>query len=572
MKVVYVGSSNSRYNELLQTETAFLALGWDKWDDFGYKTLLPCRFVVDKLEVEISNIRILVDGHSFTASRFDELVKSGWNGEFPPPQTNFISNPEDIDFYQIIAGKSDHSIAMEIAEKLRDASLLFNTANDESAFSLIESEGFKSSLQREGGSRKAFTDGWLLFDEFGEPTIGDFTINIPSDVHEQPFSIPFKFNSKVLPYEINVLIGPNGIGKSYSLQLLVEYWLKIGRGTDDAIAESNTEPFDHYPNISRLILVSYSPFEEFTLDLEHTNLRDKDAYKYFGFRRKRSIDGESDSIGISRNLPSRDSVESIFKCVSEDKKYGFVENWVNKFTTAKQVLMEAIDFDSLALVLKDGAVPSTFFDGFFWDEDANRHCLEQGDKKYFKLDELVISELIPEKIEENIVKSEGVIFLKDNQPVALSSGQRLFSYIVINVLGALKNNSFVVVDEPELFLHPNLEITFISLLKSVLKKFHSKAILATHSLSTVREVPANCVHVLKESEYGKEVLRPPFETFGGDMQRISSYVFGDKSVTKPFDNWINDKVAEYTNPEELIEDLDQEINEEMMMRILGATK
>jgi hypothetical protein len=112
-----------------------------------------------------------------------------------------------------------------------------------------------------------------------------------------------------------------------------------------------------------------------------------------------------------------------------------------------------------------------------------------------------------------------------------------------------------------------LDIEFVSLLKKVLSPFKSKAILATHSLAVVREVPSKCVHIFRDEGFGLDVVSPPFETFGGDMQRISSYVFGDKSVTKPFEDFLV-KQSDKFSPEELIEALGNEINEEMTMSIL----
>ena len=63
------------------------------------------------------------------------------------------------------------------------------------------------------------------------------------------------------------------------------------------------------------------------------------------------------------------------------------------------------------------------------------------------------------------------------------------------------------------------------------------------------------------------MIKPPFETFGGDMQRISSYVFGDSSVTKPFEDLLDDLIKEHSS-EDLIELLGDEINEELTMKIL----
>ena len=128
-----------------------------------------------------------------------------------------------------------------------------------------------------------------------------------------------------------------------------------------------------------------------------------------------------------------------------------------------------------------------------------------------------------------------------------------------------------MIDEPELFLHPNLEIEFIGLLKSILKPFNSKAILATHSLSIVREIPSRCVHIYKgdeDKELGVHILNPPFQTFGGDMQRISTYVFSDTLLNKPYEIFLNELLesGKYL-PNDLIKKLGGELNEEMIMDI-----
>src|SRR3546814_1200385 len=76
------------------------------------------------------------------------------------------------------------------------------------------------------------------------------------------------------------------------------------------------------------------------------------------------------------------------------------------------------------------------------------------------------------------------------------------------------------------------------MLKKILARFNSEALLATHSEVTVREIPAACVHVFEKTDEGLAIKRPPFQTFGGDVQRISSYVFGDSQASKPFEKWI----------------------------------
>ena len=65
------------------------------------------------------------------------------------------------------------------------------------------------------------------------------------------------------------------------------------------------------------------------------------------------------------------------------------------------------------------------------------------------------------------------------KPIHLSAGQRLFSYIVINILGTIRRNSLVLVDEPELSLHPTPEIAFLRMLKAILASYSIRNVAAT---------------------------------------------------------------------------------------------
>ena len=49
-------------------------------------------------------------------------------------------------------------------------------------------------------------------------------------------------------------------------------------------SEDQETGFVEKPNLSQLVVVSYSPFERFPVDLAGRKLQDQDAYRYFGFR------------------------------------------------------------------------------------------------------------------------------------------------------------------------------------------------------------------------------------------------------------------------------------------------
>lgn len=558
MRVFYhgQGSWNSSTPVGLESEPNLLALSGNNWDDYGTKTTLNASLYFEGQRLDFDfHIKVLIDDCDYTASKLNALKTDGWNGFFPIPDSKYISLPSDYEFYSIIESKLGLENARRLLELLNDAGLQLNVIKDEAFSELLVSQEMKGSLLRESGAIKSLNDGWRIFDD-SSVEIYNVKLNLITQ-SQQVREVPFKFESSLLPYDINVLIGPNGIGKSYAIKSLVEYWLRTGIGDPEKLKESEHQPFDKWPNFQNLILVSYSPFEEFKLDLEQHRLQDKQAYTYFGFRYKRD-DG---SIGINRNLPSYHSALSIIKAIYDDNKFNFITKRVKKLSTISTALKSAFDFQYMALEVKDTSLLNILICDLITIDG----------KEYLPLTTEIASFITEDALKASCELEKGIIFLNDKKLCALSSGQRLFTYIAINVVGELKENSLVVIDEPELFLHPTLEIEFVSLLKKVLSPFKSKAILATHSLAVVREVPSKCVHIFRDEGYGLDVVSPPFETFGGDMQRISSYVFGDKSVTKPFEDFLIEQSAKYS-PEELISLLGDEINEEMTMYILRLGK
>jgi hypothetical protein len=114
-----------------------------------------------------------------------------------------------------------------------------------------------------------------------------------------------------------------------------------------------------------------------------------------------------------------------------------------------------------------------------------------------------------------------------------------------------------------------LEVELIELLKELLEIYKSYAIIATHSAIVAREVPKNYITVLKRKEEEILIARPPFETFGGDIERINSYVFFDKDIEKPFERWLQKLVNEAGGAEEAVKKYDSQLNEESIILMYG---
>ncbi|MFB5078666.1 ATP-binding protein [Raoultella sp. C349492] len=576
MDVIYVGKDNVKREAILKSHHTVILLLFDRWDDYDYKTSFPTYCQISGKEIELPTLKILIKDQMTSFSYLDELVSKGWDGVFPIKDLSYISNPEDITFYELIDGHLGLDAAIEVAKILCDASYMAHILEDANSLELVSSNGFKKSLQRERGSIKAFLDGWRFLSRQGI-SIGNMIFRFRTSAGDiQPLSLNFATVTP-LPHDINVLIGPNGIGKSQALIQIVDDWLRLVPG------EKNEIGFEEEPNINQIVVVSYSPFELFQLDSEAVDIKsgnerkDHGVYRYFGLRtyetRKSAKGKENKVIRLSRQWPHLNAAYSLISCLEDDRKYGAITTWSNKISTLYSVLKTAIDFDDIAIGVSGFEDVTQLFEEGAYPPDSSYVIVDEkidGNEKpdaYIPIRSYRMDEPDTKRLREYLHARTGIVFLKGDSPIELSSGQRLFSYMVTNILGAMRRNSLILIDEPELFLHPTLEIAFIQMLKKILSNYGSKALLATHSLVTVRELPRHCVHVFERTNDGLFINHPPFETFGGDIQRISSYVFGDKSISKPFEAWLLEKLEEYGNAKKLIEALGDNINEEMLIQI-----
>lgn len=570
MRVVYLGRPSTRARQSPRLDGDVIELLSNNWDDFGSQTSFPVLCRVGDAEPKLGSLKLLLEGVANSSAHLDAMLQNGWDGTFPAPGANYISIPSEIEFYQQLAGLVGMNETVGVARALRDASLMTRIDNDPAALALTQTEPFAHSLQRERGAVKAFLDGWQVFNN-QTVVVNDVAFRF-RDVFDEVSTLRLKFQSeRPLPHDINVLIGPNGVGKSRVLHAIVADWIHPERAVEGF-------GFSEKPNLSQIVVVSYSPFETFPVDLAGEALSDREVYKYFGFRGRgprRPGPGVDDDdfdlleppprpIILSHDFPRTDAATSLLACAIDDRRYVSIAGWPGKLSTMERVLKTAIDFDLAAINVDPAVAPATFY------TDATLAApltVEADGERFLPIGSRQLDVLDTAAIEASILPQGGVTFFRDGQQLKLSSGQRLFSYIVINVLGAIKRNSLILVDEPELFLHPTLEIQFIEMLKEILTSLSSKALLATHSVVTVREMPSDCVHVFERTADGLVVSSPPFQTFAGDIQRISSYVFGDRSAVKPHEAWIRQQLELHGSAQALLDALGEDTNEELIIQI-----
>lgn len=111
-----------------------------------------------------------------------------------------------------------------------------------------------------------------------------------------------------------------------------------------------------------------------------------------------------------------------------------------------------------------------------------------------------------------------------------SSGESVFIYNFSSVLANIRYDSLLVFDEPETHLHPNAISGLMSALYKLLEKYHSYAIIATHSALVVREVSADCVFIMTRDGNTPNIAKISKESLGGNVSVLVDEIFGDKEA------------------------------------------
>ena len=140
---------------------------------------------------------------------------------------------------------------------------------------------------------------------------------------------------------------------------------------------------------------------------------------------------------------------------------------------------------------------------------------------------------------ERFIATGGAKFYKENgEEFILSQGQVCLLSIAVLLLLYVEKNTIVLFDEPETYLHPNYIVKLANLLERLLERTDSVAVLATHSIFLVREMPRTSVYTLTEDGDGVRMGSPQTETLGATLDRLAYEFFSDEDVQKNYEDFV----------------------------------
>ncbi len=290
---------------------------------------------------------------------------------------------------------------------------------------------------------------------------------------------------------IHAIIGSNGCGKSYILDLIVgDYVNKIDK------------------KIKKLIIVSFSPFDKLNSYKKYL-LSDSDVkINYIGIK----------DFYIHINNLERTTFEKL-KNRDEIKK-----DFIDSFYLAikKDLDLVRYVFDELKKSHPNSQLEMAKLDEII-DLESNEYfeSIEEEDKRL----------ILEKKLSDTEIRLGNI-----DKFEKLSSGYQMIIYTLFSLIAHMERGTVVLYDEPEVYLHPPLMLTYIKILREIFVRKNGMGIFATHSPIILQEIPKVCVKVIKrikeDGGISSSNLQP--ETYASSITSINNEIFKIETMNTGF--------------------------------------
>jgi len=518
-------------SESLDPETAIIAVGpsSDRFNDFGTQAAIELYMMYRGKTVSVSAKMILKRLASETTEISTSRVFSGLLADRP---VELVKALKEYQFLAALASRKDYrvvvtllgtALARDALTAIHDTGTLQQYAPDNADLrALRELPEFGQSLLRYDEAFVAAFDVAALLSSANDPAPAEkvsFRARAPQLESEQ--GLLLSFDSNVLENNrICVLIGENGVGKTNILNNVAMMFAE-----DDVTQEPDRASFR-----PRSVLQIPSPLDEAHDErhLPRLTIRQHPSTE----RGWRSITGMI--ARIVRGIPD--------------------ENQHRDYLLLKRALSPFFDFDNFALPVREAAPPT-----FVGVTDRHR-------RRYIRASDY---EFAPEGRRTAffgyIDTDAPPAFIKNDQIFPLSSGERALLGLAVIIMHDIGRGDLVLLDEPELSLHPRMIAELMRLLGLILNAREASCIIATHSIYVIRETPSDAVHVLQRGANGMTSdYFPMLATLGAGLTELSNVVFDDVHIREYFTERIEAAIGRAP-----IDSLDLLLPE--MRRLVGET-
>lgn len=469
------------------------------WDDYGYKQTIEfyyddlLKFYVKVEPHSQDNINRIIEGRI----EKDNVKYFFWGGS--PDYYEFIKeklpDPREAEKWYELTG--------DIAFRIDDFLSEYTEAKEYCARANLENE-ITDSIELKYGEYQNFLgmiDSSFFRDQYnwedllnqchrltiGEDFLSNYKFTIESsnrnllDVDVKPKdNISIKSGESEFPFIISnnvyCIIGKNGSGKTSFLQQLAfafagcESKFNIVNGVFDTVLDANV--------INKILYISFSPFDE-KISFEESTI-------------------DTEYIGI-QNYLGTESIDTLI----DKELLDLIKNIRNHPDQARRR---------------------------FWIEMLNRISFEDLSSKILEVYKDDFVEGMSKSNSNDGKKASSFVYAnkKDSQKKLskLSSGQKIFLLVLTSLALKITQRTVVLIDEPELFLHPPMIKAYIRLIADIVSAYNGLAFMATHSPITIQEIPNRCVKIATRDFEGSYILNNiEMNTFGESINTINDSIF-----------------------------------------------
>ncbi len=291
----------------------------------------------------------------------------------------------------------------------------------------------------------------------------DFSFTFHTSLGDNEIAATFNYcQIKGIPGRINAVIGYNGTGKTKLLTNLS----KVARMDYHRNLPDWATTYGRISpadlQFSKVIVISFSAFDDFEIP-SSLNSQENVDYIYYGLRRANDQHSESN--------------------LKEPKEIA------EEITAAVLKIKMLVRQESLERALQPLREEPSFIRG----------C--------YTLDVLAKDELWYEEFN------------------SLSSSHKISINIIVQLVADLKQKSLILINKPELHLHPTLLAALMKGITNTLESHQSYAVVVTHSPVVVQEIASQYVHVLRRHGSQNSFETPEIETFGENIGLLTRHVF-----------------------------------------------
>ena len=446
------------------------------WDDYGFKTTFEAYCPQkDGSIVYLGTVNIARKTATISSDTYSTSQDIGLEGEIEYFPEEFITLGNES-FYLNLHKYFNHHECQDIFQKMNDICYKFDEELWDKLFDFnVVKTSFFRGFSKKDASRKIVESLQPLANN-GKRNGYDITYTYLFKDKEL-LKIDFIADSKAIyPQNVHAIIGNNGSGKTTFIkdvlllairqELEVESQFKINDENLKIFFSSKDELKVDSPGdyFSKTILISFSPFDSLYL--------------------KNGIpigeNGNVEYLGLYKDGAVPLNFKALLKVFSKtiDKIIERRDNW-------------------------------TFFKEILSNQDF------QGDISPLAL-----------KIEEAIQGSDIKTHLSEFF-TKLSAGQKIILLSITTLIAEVEPYSLVLIDEPELFLHPPMISNYIRSINEIMRRKNGLCILTTHSPIIIQEIPRNCVKIIQSNDGDFiNMIAPEYQTLGENLSTLTNTIFG----------------------------------------------